>query len=144
MSDTEDTKFFADEASEALKELHQFIVRSASVEHPSVNEFKEILDRAMQSLPETDSSFFGILDIAYEEASSGNLFPEDLDQIMESLMDDLNEAQPLLRVTHNPSDQWSVVEKLCGDGHLEAIAYFASPTMAENCLGYMESQVTSV
>lgn len=143
MSETENTKYFTDDAVAALGELNQFIIRSASVEHPSVSEFKDTVEKVMQGLPDTDSSFFGILDIALEEADASDLFPDDLDRIMDSLMDDLNEAQPLLRVTHNPSDQWSVVEKLTGDGLLEAIAYFASPNMAEHCLEFMATEVTS-
>lgn len=144
MNELKDQSYFTDETPVCLRELNQFIIKSAAVEHPSITDFKEILDRAMQSLPETESSIFGILDIAYEEASQDNLFPDDLDSIMDRLMDDLNDVQPLLRVIHNPSDQWSVVEKLCGDGHLETIAYFSSPEMAEQCLGLMSSMVSSL
>lgn len=143
MSESEDKRYFTDESVELLKDLNRFILSSASLEYPSVNEFKELLQRVMQSLPDTGSSFFGVLDRAYEEACEEGLFPADLDDIMDSLMDDLNGSEPLLRVSHNPSDQWSSIEQLDGDGYLQTIAYFASPNMAENSLDFLASQVQS-
>lgn len=132
---------FSDELVEALKDLNQFIIKSASADRVSIHEFQDALHAAMSVMPETAETFSAIIDRAISESEGDNLSPEALSDIMESLMDDLNDASPILRVIHNPSDQWSVVEKLSGDGYLEAIAYFASPNIAENALDFLSGQV---
>lgn len=131
--------YFTDEAADILKELNQFIIRSASEDHPSLKELKELLQRGMDAIHDTECSLYFILDDAFEEVGSNDLFPGDLDVILDNLMDRLNDADPILRVTHNPSDQWSVIQKLDGGGMLEAIAYFASPNIAEQFINHIST-----
>lgn len=139
MNEFHEIDFFTDDAPEALKALKQFIFQSALEEYPSVNELKTLLARTMEAIQDSECSLYFILDEAHHEVTSNALFPGDLDAILNDLMDRLNDVDPILRVTHNPSDQWSVIQKLDGSGILEAIAYIASPNIAEQFIHYIST-----
>lgn len=134
---------FSDEFAQALKDLNHFIVESASSDCVSLGDFQEFLNTTIVSASESADTLSAILDRALSETEGDGISSEEISEIMDSLQDDLNDAQPILRVIHNPSDQWSVVEQLTGDGLVEAIAYFASPNIAESALDFLAGQVTN-
>lgn len=131
---------FTDEMVESLQDINQFLVLAITKDEPPIVQLKDKIDATLTTINNTHSSFFAVLDAADEALRNDKLFPEDVDNIIEDLMDDLHQADPLYRVFHSPSDGWSAIQKLTGDGFLEPIAYFSSPNLAEESIEFIESR----
>lgn len=129
---------FSDELSDAIRDLYQFLLISITYDTPPVSELKEKIKNTMLAINDHHSDLFGVIDIAAERLD-GNMSFHHYHEIVDDLMTDLNNVRPLYRVHHSPSDQWSSVDKLTGDGLVETIAYFASPTIAEKSIDFIES-----
>lgn len=131
---------FTDEAAESLQALNRFLLAALTKDEPPLNDLKDQIEMTLGAMNDPGSSFFGIIDAADESLRDDHIFPEDVERIMDDLMDDLGSAEPLYRVKHSPSDGWTAIERLTGDGLVQPIAYLASPTLAEEIIPFIESR----
>lgn len=135
---------FTDKMAQGLSDLSHFLIYSAMLQTPPLNELKERLMATMDLAREPGSCFFGVIDLAYERLQADDLFPEDVEEIVNDLYDDLNNAQPAIRVKHSDSDDWSEIERLTGDGRISVIAKFASPSMAEDMVEFIAARADTL
>lgn len=135
---------FTDEMADALQELCRFLVACAAKDEPPLNDLKDRIESTLTIMTDPQSCVFGVIDLADEALRADNLFPEDVDKIIDDLYDDLNGASPMFRVQHSPSDGWSAIERMTGDGRVSPVAYFASPSLAEDMIDAVAARSDSL